>query len=149
MLTKNRGPMATTRYAGLEAILEERQRRIRSDVQHKIRDVRDHGTVGGNLRDVLDGVEVSEADAQEEIELAVIEIKAETLGKIDEALARLRNGDYGFCLACGEELSERRLRALPFAVRCRACEETQEGAQVQRARELTHRLSNWANLSAT
>ena len=149
MLTKNSGPMPTTRYAGLEAILEERRRRIRSDVQHKIRDVRDHGTVGGNLRGVIDGVEVSEADAQEEIELAVIEIKAEMLGRIDEALARLRTGDYGFCLACGEEISEKRLRALPFAVRCRACEEAQEGAQVPRSREFTPRLSNWAHLSAT
>lgn len=40
------------------------------------RAARSAGTVGGNLRDVLDGVEVSEADTQEEIELAVIQITA-------------------------------------------------------------------------
>jgi DnaK suppressor protein len=141
MLTTNHGPMVTTRYAGLTAILEERRRRIRSDVQDKIRDVRDHRTAGGNLRDVLDGVEVSEADVQEEIELGVIQLKTEILGKIDEALVRLRNGEYGFCLDCGAEISEKRLRALPFAVRCRACEESDEAAHAQRARQLTHRYS--------
>ena len=131
--------MVTTRYAGLKRILEERRRQIRSDVQDKIRDVRDQGTAGGNLRDVLDGVEVSEADVQEDIELAVIQLKTEMLGKIDEALDRLRNGDYGFCLECGAEISEKRLRALPFAVRCRPCEESHEAAQAQRAHQLSRR----------
>jgi DnaK suppressor protein len=140
MLTTNRGEMDTIRYAGLKRILEERRRLLRSDVEDRIRDVRGHGSAGGSLREVLDGVEVSDADAQEEIELALIQIKAELLGKIDEALARLRDGAYGFCLECGEDISEKRLHALPFAVRCRACEESREAAQAERARQLTHRL---------
>jgi DnaK suppressor protein len=128
MLTKKRTPMPTTRYDELEAILEERQRRIRSDVRDKILNVRDHRMVGANIRDVLDGEEASESDVQEEIELGVIQLKTEMLGKIDEALARLRDGTYGFCIECGDEISEKRLHALPFAVRCRACEESHEAA---------------------
>ena len=30
-----------------------------------------------------------------------------------------RGGSYGDCFECGEEISEARLRALPFAVRCK------------------------------
>jgi DnaK suppressor protein len=65
-------------------------------------------------------------------------MKAETLNKIDEALRRLEEGTFGHCFECGEEISERRLRALPFAVRCKDCEEAREVAQ-QRERVMAQR----------
>jgi DnaK suppressor protein len=36
--------------------------------------------------------------------------------------------DYGDCFECGDEIAEARLRALPFAVRCRECEQSREAA---------------------
>ena len=87
---------------------------------------RSGSTWGGHLHEVLDGVEASDADVQEDIEFAVIQMKSETLSLIDEALDRLRDGDYGFCFECGAGMSEKRLRALPFAARCKPCAESQE-----------------------
>ena len=55
-------------------------------------------------------------------------MKAETLTKINDALGRLDEGTYGYCSDCGGEISEKRLRALPFAVRCKDCEESREVA---------------------
>jgi DnaK suppressor protein len=86
----------------------------------------------------MDQGETSEVDIQEDIELALIQMKAETLNKINEALARLEAGRYGFCFECGEEISEARLRALPFAVRCKDCEEARENA-ANRERMLSQR----------
>jgi len=57
-----------------------------------------------------------------DIEFAPIQMKAETLDQINQALSRLDEGAYGYCLECGEEIPERRLRALPFAIRCKDCE---------------------------
>ena len=65
-------------------------------------------------------------------------MKAETLRKITEALLRLEEGAFGYCFDCGEEISPKRLRALPFAVRCKECEEAREVA-VQRERTLAQR----------
>ena len=48
------------------------------------------------------------------------------MAKITAALERLEEGTYGYCYECGEEIAGRRLRALPFAERCRDCEETHE-----------------------
>lgn len=48
------------------------------------------------------------------------------VARIDDALMRLDAGKYGSCLECAREISEQRLRALPFAVRCQACEERRE-----------------------
>jgi DnaK suppressor protein len=129
--------MNRDRYAELKSILEERRREIVDKVHEKMRDVR---TEGANNPDqgVLDAAESSEADIQDEIEFALIQMKAETLSKIDEALRRLEEGTFGHCFECGEEISERRLRALPFAVRCKDCEEAREVAQ-QRERVMAQR----------
>jgi DnaK suppressor protein len=129
--------MDNERYAGLRRILEERRREMVNEVQGKIRDVRSEGA-GAVPHGVLDAAETSEADIQDDIEFALIQMKAETLSKIDEALARLEDGTYGNCFECGEEISQQRLRALPFAVRCKDCEEAREVAE-QRQRTLAQR----------
>ena len=97
---------------------------MQDDVRSRFRDGRiDQRTEG---RDML---EHSEADIQTDIELALLKMRAETLTRIDEALIRLDAGDYGSCFQCHGEIAERRLRALPFAVRCSACEEQRERGQ--------------------
>ena len=129
--------LAQGRYVELKHILEERRREILSEVQEKMRDVRAEGAAGEG-KGVLDAAEASEADIQDDIELALIQMKTETLHKIEEALRRLEEGTFGYCFECGEEISERRLRALPFAVRCKNCEEARETAQ-QRERAIAQR----------
>ncbi len=125
------------RYAELKKILEDRRREILSEVQSRIKDVRAEGA-SGITTGVVDAVETSEADIQEDIEFALIQMKAETLQRINEALDRLDDGSYGRCFECGEEISEARLRALPFAVRCKDCEEAREVA-ANRERLLSRR----------
>ncbi len=131
------GHMNRDRYAELKRILEERRREIMDQVQGKIRDVRSEGANNPN-QGVLDAAESSENDIQDDIEFALIQMKSETLNKIEEALHRLDEGTFGYCFECGEEISERRLRALPFAVRCKDCEEARENLQ-QRERMMSQR----------
>jgi len=133
--------MAGERYAELQRILEERRREILNEVQLKIRDVRAFGA-SGEGQGVLDAAETSEADIQDDIELALIQMKSETLHKIEEALHRLDERTYGYCFECGDEISEKRLRALPFAVRCKDCEETREQAE-QRERQTQRRSAGF------
>lgn len=129
--------MARSRYTELKKMLDERRSQLHAEVQGKMRDVRAEG-FSGKLTEVLDAVESSEADIQEDIEFALIQMKSETLTKVNDALARLERGDYGYCFECGEEIAEKRLRALPFAVRCKDCEEAREVAQ-QRERQIAQR----------
>jgi DnaK suppressor protein len=138
MNTKNR--MSTERYRDLKQMLEGRKREIQGQLHERIRDVRtENGS--GKLNTVLDPVESSEAGIQEDIEFALIQMKAETLNKVNEALGRLEEGAYGNCFECGEEIAQQRLRALPFAVRCRECEEARENAQ-RRERMMAQRQSS-------
>jgi DnaK suppressor protein len=141
--------MNQSRYDDLKRMLEDRKREILAEVQEKIRDVRSENSFG-KMNEVLDSGESSEADIQEDIEFALIQMKAETLSKINEVLARLEEGAYGYCFECGQDISQQRLRALPFAVRCKDCEETRENlarrerlqAQRQQSSSLFFDMSN-------
>src|SRR4030095_712222 len=97
-MTTTRKPsgMNEERYAELKRMLEDRQKEILSEVQGRIRDHRTE-SVSGKLNEVFDAGESSEADIQEDIEFALIQMKAETLNTITEALTRLDEGAYGNC----------------------------------------------------
>ena len=125
------------RYNELKQMLLSRRRELQAQVQDKMRDVRSTGEVT-KLSEVFDAGESSEADIQEDIELALIQMKSETLSRVDDALTRLEQGNYGNCFECGEEIAEKRLKALPFAVRCKDCEEAKENAD-QRERQVAAR----------
>jgi DnaK suppressor protein len=130
--------MPRSRYNELKQMLDDRRRELQAEVQGKMRGVREEGTWGGKLNEVLDTVESAEADIQEDLEFALVQMKSETLNKVNDALVRLEQGNYGNCFDCGDEIAEKRLRALPFAVRCKDCEEARENAE-QRARQLQAR----------
>jgi DnaK suppressor protein len=123
----------TTRTAILREILSGRRREVHDDVQSPIRDGRIH-----RPGDVGDDLDASDGEIQGDVEFALLQIRAETLTRIDEALFQLDAGEYGSCVECESEISERRLRALPFAVRCQACEERREAEQGH-ARQLAQR----------
>ena len=130
------------RYEELRRILQERRREIMSEVIDRMRDVRTEGN-GAVMQGVLDDVETSKADIQGEIEFALIQMKAETLAQIDAALARLEQAAYGYCFECSGEISEQSLRALPFAVRGKDCEELHEKAD-RRDQAITQRHGEFA-----
>ena len=40
---------------------------------------------------------------------------------IQAALARVKDGTFGFCVACGKPISKERLEVLPHTTRCNQC----------------------------
>ena len=123
----------TVRTANLGEMLTARRSEMRDDVQSRIRQGRT-----SQRTDARDDIDASDADIQEDLEFALIQMRTETLSRIDVALSRLAAGEYGACVDCKGEITQRRLRALPFAVRCQACEERREQTQ-GRARQLAQR----------
>jgi len=125
-VTKNNRSARERRPNELRTILEDRRRELVNDVQVRIRGAR---TDSVKDREVLDEGELSESDVQDEIELSLLQMKAAMLSQIDVALRRLAAGCYGDCAECGKGIARARLRALPFAARCKDCEEANEVAE--------------------
>ena len=132
------GARVDPRYEELKQMLISRQRELMNELQGKIRSVRDEGSRQNRTVSTL---ATSDVDTQDDLEFALMQMKAETANKIDEALGRLEEGRYGLCFECGEEIAQPRLRALPFALRCKDCEEAIEMAQ-QRDRVQARRASS-------
>jgi DnaK suppressor protein len=51
----------------------------------------------------------------------------------------LDEGSYGTCAECAGEIAGRRLRALPFAMRCQDCEDRREQCEQERDAEARQR----------
>ena len=56
------------------------------------------------------------------------------LRQVETALDRLRDGTFGICQGCQEEIAPKRLQAIPWATRCVPCQERVECIEVPRPR---------------
>lgn len=105
----------------LRTQLLERKRDAESELHRHLTAERDAATP-----DVGDLLEQTDAGSQSEIDLALLQMRTQTVSHLNEALARVEAGEYGVCLDCGAPIPDVRLSALPFAVRCRTCADHQE-----------------------
>ncbi|MCK4994472.1 MAG: TraR/DksA C4-type zinc finger protein [Candidatus Omnitrophica bacterium] len=53
-------------------------------------------------------------------------VEQKVLFHIDDALKRIEEGVYGKCESCAKKINKERLKAIPYAVFCRACKEKRE-----------------------
>ena len=123
------------RYLLLKGMLEDRRR----EIHEKLRSLRE--AIPMEAHDVRDAEEQSVDDFVQEVDLALMQMKSETLKKIEQALLRLEAGTYGHCQECDTEIPSARLRALPFAALCRECqEEAESNVRAQREAKAFERL---------
>jgi DnaK suppressor protein len=125
-----------SRQEDLKKMLDQRRDDLRNEVYERMRTIRDGDPAAHRM-----GGDVSETGIHEDLELAVIQMQSEMVATITAALARLDEGDYGRCQGCGEEISEKRLRALPFATCCKDCQEAAEVTERRTRRLEEHGVS--------
>jgi DnaK suppressor protein len=92
----------------------------------------------GNQRKALGGdIHLDPDDFPDEIDTASSEINLQFTGrlrereqgllsKVDTALRKIADGEYGECVNCGEDIGVKRLRARPVAELCIDCKSEQE-----------------------
>jgi DnaK suppressor protein len=124
------------RYDTLMTMLEDRRR----EIQDRLRSLRESMPV--EAAQAADAEEQSVNDFVRDIDWALTQMKAESLAQIDQAILRLREGNYGTCEECEEEISAARLKALPFATLCIRCAENAEeqGAEEQKVQRVPGRV---------
>jgi DnaK suppressor protein len=102
----------------LRTVLQSRRQRVEEDLRLRVARIRDQGAGAPHT---------SEADEDPtDLDVSLIEVANATLRVIDAAIERLDRGEYGHCTRCRGPIAVARLRALPFALRCRECEMTRE-----------------------
>jgi len=110
-------------------------RRLQGDVG-TLADERFHKTDGkamSNLSNmpVEDRAELGCDNFDEEVTIGLLEKEGLRLGEINAAVERIEEGFFGRCEECGQEISHKRLQAIPFARRCIKCaRKAQQGEAV-------------------
>ena len=69
----------------------------------------------------LDESEWADRSHEEWIDMRRSRLDQMLLHQINEALIRVETGEFGLCIDCGESISLKRLKAVPWASRCIAC----------------------------
>lgn len=83
--------------------------------------------------DVKESSDLALQGVLQELALQSSDRESQAVADIDQALMRMREGSYGICVRCGDEIDERRLEALPTARYDAACQAEVEAAKGQGA----------------
>jgi RNA polymerase-binding transcription factor len=79
------------------------------------------GAIGGNAA-FADEVDQLQAAASRDVGLATRELLLERVNRLSAALDRLKEGEYGMCVECGEPIVLARLDAVPEVQTCARCQ---------------------------
>jgi DnaK suppressor protein len=108
------------------ALLLEWKRSLMEEVDRTVHHMQDEAT---NFPDPNDR---ATQESEFSLELRTRDRERKLIKKIDEALARIDEHEYGYCEACGVEIGVRRLEARPTATLCIDCKTLDEIREKQR-----------------
>ena len=108
--------------------LEDRQIELRKIVSNRQQDGRNQG------EDIAQDIADKAASSyNKEFLFTQSTNERQMLGMVDSALARIREGTYGECVSCGNEINPKRLEAVPWTRFCIECQDKLEKGQLEHA----------------
>lgn len=104
----------------LQRVLEQRRTALR-------RTLKEHRSmIAVNSRSVGDRIDAALDAEQDELDSQLATVESRELAAIDEALKRIRDGQYGLCDGCDKPIPAARLQALPYTTLCIRCQRDEE-----------------------
>ncbi|MGC2696849.1 MAG: TraR/DksA family transcriptional regulator [Candidatus Angelobacter sp.] len=110
--------------------LEERQQSLRKTVSRTEED--------GRIADQDSAQDIADRAASsytKEFLFSQSNNDRQLLGMVETALARIREGAFGECVSCGNEINAKRLEAVPWTRYCIECQEKLERGQLEQAHD--------------
>jgi DnaK suppressor protein len=116
-----RVPMDKKKLDAFKKRLEERQRELRQNVSRTAQDGRE-----ADLESAQDIADRAANSYTKEFLFSQSSSERQILQMVEGALNRIREGSFGECIACGDEINPKRLEAVPWTRHCIACQEKLE-----------------------
>jgi RNA polymerase-binding transcription factor len=114
LIAKKEEEMTETELNKFKQILESRRAELEQLVRNR------DGIVIEKAADALDEVQYA---AERELAIRNLDRESNLLRNVRSALRRVEDGSFGICMHCEEEISPRRLAAVPWAPFCIGCQE--------------------------
>ncbi len=115
--------MTKTELAKYQKFLENRREELSAGLRNRD-DIAIEKTA-----DALDEVQLA---GERELAIRTLDREATTLRLVRAALARIEDGSFGICLHCEEDISPKRLAAVPWALYCIRCQEAADRQEFSR-----------------
>ena len=106
----------------LESLLRTRQTELSHSLRHR------DEIVIEKAPDALDEVQLA---GERELAIRNLDRDSNMLRQIRRALARIADGSYGVCLHCEEDISPKRVNAVPWAAFCIKCQEQVDRHEIE------------------
>jgi DnaK suppressor protein len=124
-------PDQANKWNEISVILHKMKDDTLREIQKTLKSGTDILTINEPSGDIYDQ---ASSERDRELGLLLGDREREKLHAIDEALLRIREGEYGICEECEEEIPLGRLKAMPFARHCVRCKSDLEKLQAQTKR---------------
>jgi DnaK suppressor protein len=112
--------MNPRQLAHFRKMLEEMKRDLSQDIDRTVHTMQDEATIFADPNDRAS----QESDMS--LELRNRDRERKLIKKIDETIASIDAGEYGYCNSCGVEIGLKRLEARPTATLCIDCKTLDE-----------------------
>ena len=103
--------------------LELKRNALRGAIAETIDSTRDGDLRRDMFKDPYGSASLTHDD---EVAVTMVDRRARELEEVNRALEDIEAGRYGVCHECGEAIAEGRLKVMPFATRCVACQASLE-----------------------
>ena len=118
--------------------LDQLKLQLKSNYQDLLREVHEELENSGDQhridllnREPGDSGDESMANELADINVATLDHHIRDIRDIEAAFERIREGTFGACIDCGDDIAFNRLQAYPTAKRCLVCQEKREREFVQ------------------
>ncbi len=117
--------MSAKQLAHFRDILMLLKEELSEDIERTVHTMQDEATVFADPNDRAS----QESDIA--LELRNRDRERKLIKKVDESLALIESGEYGYCDSCGVEIGLKRLEARPTATMCIDCKTLEEHREKQ------------------
>jgi DnaK suppressor protein len=127
--------MTKTELNKYKALLEARQAELAGGLRNR------EGIAIEKTADALDEVQLA---GERELAIRNLDRESNMLRNVRLALARIADGSYGTCLHCEEDISSKRLNAVPWTAYCIKCQEAADRHEFETVEAYDHQLADAA-----
>ncbi|MGM0451881.1 MAG: TraR/DksA family transcriptional regulator [Thermodesulfobacteriota bacterium] len=122
---QQRRPISGEELDAIKQELLDRKKNLWNEILHKLSSeaAEQHQQVVDIMRE--NGDQALE-NLRESYAISLVEMRVKELDRIEAALNRIENGQYGRCIDCNRWIKPGRLKAMPYSVRCIKCKEALE-----------------------
>lgn len=118
--------LSQSRLSKLKTSLDRNYKSLLEEVRDSLEKTENQQYVELIGRTPADTGDAAIGDALADLNLAMIDRHIREIRDIEAAMARIKEGSFGTCIDCGEDIAFERLLAYPTAKRCLVCQQQRE-----------------------